>query len=145
MTLKWTKPVDVSILFGQQALGKLVTFTVLHQAELTQYVKITNQEDEPITFTTMNGEESSFPISGQGTTVGFFNDVAGYFFLEEGYQIYFANSGTQQSKFQLGGPTTFTVNGEVYGGVLLFAVEDFGGEEEYDDTTMILEWYKENG
>lgn len=138
--LNWSKPASLAFI----PTGKLVTFTALHQAAYTQYMQIIDRSGEPIAFTTLTGQSARFPIEGQGTQVGFFNNGSGKFYMRDGLQIQFANSGGRQSLVEYANPTQFFINGQIFGGGTLIVTEDQGGTD-YNDTSVAIEWYKFEG
>jgi mannose-binding lectin len=140
MNINWSQPIPLSWIPN----GKLVTFTALHQAALTQYVQIIDPSGKPISFTTLTGNSVQFPISGTGTNVGFFENGAGSFYMQQGYQIQFANSGGQTSLVSQANPTQFFIFGQVFGGGSVFVTEDQGGTD-YNDTSLWIEWYAFQG
>ena len=117
-----------------------MTFTALHQAALTQYVQIIDSNNTPISFTTLSGSSATFPISGQGTSVGFFQNGAGQFHMQAGYQIQFKNSGSITSLVSAANPNQFFINGIIYGGGTMFVTEDQGGTD-FNDTSFVIQWY----
>jgi len=140
----WTSPQSLSFIPD----GKLVTFTALHQAQLTQYIQITTSSGTPISFNNLDGSAASFPISGSGTTVGFFTDGAGSFKMKSGYQIQFKNSGSQTSVVSAANPNLFYINGTTYGGGSMYVTEDLpggSGESDYNDTSFVIQWYQYEG
>ncbi len=140
----WSKPIELSDLFPQ-GIGKLCTFTALHQAQLVQHVRITDSASNPINFTNMNGNPCAFPVSGSGTRVGFFDDGAGYFTLQKGYKLQFKNDGPQTSDRQVAGPTSFFIDDKIYGGGALIVSEDHSGSEDYNDISFTIQWYEYEG
>ena len=138
--LNWSKPMSLAFI----PAGKLVTFTALHQAAYTQYVQIIDSSGRPISFTTLTGQPAQFPIQGQGTNVGFFENGSGSFYMQDGLQIQFANSGGQESLVAVANPTQFFINGQIFGGGTLMVTEDQGGTD-YNDTSFCIEWYKFEG
>lgn len=124
--------------------GRLVTFNALHQAALTQYVQIIDSSNNPISFTTLDGGSASFPISGAGTNVGFFTNGAGKFRMAAGYQIQFKNSGGSTSLVAAASPSLFYINGQDFGGGVMYVTEDQGGTD-YNDTSFTLQWYTYEG
>ena len=136
----WTSPQSLSFIPD----GKLVTFTALHQAALTQYVQITNSSGTPISFDKLDGGAASFPISGSGTAVGFFTNGAGSFRMQSGYQIQFKNSGSQTSLVSAANPNPFYINGTTFGGGTMYVTEDQGGTD-YNDTSFTIQWYQFEG
>jgi mannose-binding lectin len=138
--MNWSQPLSLSFI----PTGKLVTFTALHQAALTQYVQIIDPSGKPIAFTTLTGQAAQFPIQGQGTQVGFFTNGAGSFTMQQGLQVQFANSGSQTSLVSYANPTQFFINGQIFGGGTLIVTEDQGGTD-YNDTSFVIEWYQFQG
>jgi hypothetical protein len=138
--LNWSKPMSLAWIPN----GKLVTFTAMHQAEWTQYVQIIDPSGKPISFTTLDGQSNQFPIEGQGISVGFFKNGSGKFYMSEGLQIQFANSGSGETLVEAANPTQFFINGQIFGGGTLFVTEDQGGTD-YNDTSFCIEWYKYEG
>ncbi|GAB4185728.1 MAG: hypothetical protein Tsb002_09740 [Wenzhouxiangellaceae bacterium] len=136
----WTSPQSLAFIPN----GKLVTFTALHQAALTQYVQIIDSNGNPIAFTTLDGQSARFPISGTGTTVGFFTNGAGKFTMQEGYKIQFKNSGSNVSLVSAANPNQFFINGTIFGGGTMFVTEDQGGTD-YNDTSFVIQWYQYEG
>ena len=136
----WTSPQSLAFIPN----GKLVTFTAMHQAAFTQYVRIIDSNGNPISFTTLDGSSANFPISGTGTRVGFFNNGAGSFYMREGYKIQFKNSGSQVSLVSAANPNQFFINGQIYGGGTMFVTEDQGGTD-YNDTSFVIQWYQYEG
>lgn len=133
----WTSPQSLSFIPN----GKLVTFTAMHQAAYTQYVQIIDSSGAPISFKTLNGGTSEFPISGAGTSVGFFTNGSGSFTMVEGYQIQFKNSGSSPSLVSAANPNLFYINGQTFGGGAMFVTEDQGGTD-YNDTSFVIQWYQ---
>lgn len=134
--INWSKPMPLDFI----PVGKLVTFTALHQAAYTQYVQIITPSGAPITFTTLVGGQGQFPIQGQGTTVGFLENGSGSFYMQSGLQIQFGNSSGSTSLAQMSSPSIFYINGQNFGGGTFFAVEDQGGTD-YNDTSVSIQWY----
>lgn len=124
--------------------GKLVTFTALHQSSAVQYVQIIDSNNQPISFTTLSGESARFPISGQGATVAFLTNGAGRFAMQKGLQIQFGSSNSSPPKVAAANPNEFFINGDVVGGGTLFVTED-GDDNDYNDTSFVIEWYKYQG
>ena len=146
----WSDPISLDLLEAPE--GKTVSFTAIHQAALKQHVRILNSDGEAIDFELIKTEDDrsqpdreDFPISGQGTSIGFFQYGAGHFEYEPGMTVQFANNGTCLTKAMHSNPSPIYVDGKKYGGVLWFVAEDFGGAREYDDTTLVLEWYEKMG
>ncbi len=136
----WSAPQSLAFI----PTGKLVTFTALHQAANTQYVQIINASGNPISFTTLSGQTATFPISGVGTSVSFFDNGSGKFYMQDGLQIQFKNSGSQTSLVSAANPNQFFINGIIYGGGTLFVTEDQGGTD-YNDTSFTIQWYQYEG
>lgn len=136
----WTSPQSLSFI----PANKLVTFTAMHQAALTQYVQIIDSSGTPISFTTLDGGSASFPISGAGQSVGFFTNGSGSFRMKSGYQIQFKNSGSQTSLVAAANPNLFYINGKTYGGGTMYVTEDQGGTD-YNDTSFVIQWYEQEG
>lgn len=136
----WSSPLSLSYI----PTGKLVTFTALHQAANTQYVQIINSSGNPISFNTLDGGTANFPISGAGTTVGFLNNGAGKFYMQDGLQVQFKSSGSQTPSVSAANPNIFYINGVTYGGSNIYVTED-GGGTDYNDTSFVIQWYTYEG
>lgn len=136
----WSNPQSLAFIPS----GKLVTFTAMHQAALTQSVQIIDSNNQPIPFTKLDGGTAVFPISGTGTQVGFFTNGAGKFRMSDGYKIQFKNSGSQTSIVSVANPNQFFINGIIFGGGTMYVTEDQGGQD-FNDTSFVIQWYKFEG
>jgi len=136
----WSPPISLSFI----PTGQLVTFTAMHQAAYTQSVQIIDSNKHPISFQTLSGGSASFPISGIGTTIGFFENGAGKFTMQAGYQVQFMSSGSAVPLVAVSNPSSFFINNQIYGGGVLMVTED-GGGTDYNDTSFVLEWYSQMG
>lgn len=135
--INWSNPQSLAYIPD----GKLVTFTAMHQADYTQYVQIIDANGNPITFTLMTGDQASFPISGQGTEVGFFNNGSGHFTMKSGMQVQFGSDGPHVPKVSAANPNQFFIQNAIFGGGTMYVTED-GGDEDYNDTSFVIEWYQ---
>ncbi|KWS06087.1 hypothetical protein AZ78_3641 [Lysobacter capsici AZ78] len=120
--------------------GKLVTFTAMHQAEYTQYVQIIDADGNPISFYCLDGSQATFPISGSGVNVGFLQNGAGRFTMASGMQVQFGSSGPNVPKVSAGTPVVFFIN-KIFGGGTLYVTED-GTDNDYNDTSFVIQWYQ---
>lgn len=120
--------------------GKLVTFTAMHQAEYTQYVQIIDADGNPISFYCLDGSQATFPISGSGVSVGFLQNGAGRFTMASGMQVQFGSSGPYVPKVSAGTPVVFFIN-KIFGGGTLYVTED-GTDNDYNDTSFVIQWYQ---
>ncbi|ALN88144.1 fucose-binding lectin II family protein [Lysobacter capsici] len=120
--------------------GKLVTFTAMHQAEYTQYVQIIDANNQPISFYCLDGSQATFPISGSGVNVGFLQNGAGRFTMASGMQVQFGSSGPNVPKVSAGTPVVFFIN-KIFGGGTLYVTED-GTDNDYNDTSFVIQWYQ---
>lgn len=120
--------------------GKLVTFTAMHQAEYTQYVQIIDANSQPISFYCLDGSQATFPISGSGVNVGFLQNGAGRFTMASGMQVQFGSSGPNVPKVSAGTPVVFFIN-KIFGGGTLYVTED-GTDNDYNDTSFVIQWYQ---
>lgn len=132
----WSSAIDLSFI----PTGNLVTFTAMHQAAYTQYVQIIDSNNNPISFNTLSGGSASFPISGSGTTIGFFDNGSGKFTMQSGYKVQFKSSGSSTPDVANSTVSTFLINGQTYGGGVMFVTED-GGGTDYNDSSFVLQWY----
>lgn len=135
--IQWSTPQTLSYVPD----GKLVTFTAMHQAEWTQYVRIIDGSGQPISFYRLDGTEERFPISGSGTDVGFLDNGAGRFTMASGMQIQFGSGGPYTPKVSAANPTQFFINNQIFGGGTMYVTED-GGDEDYNDTSFVIQWYQ---
>ncbi len=141
---KWSDPLVLSDLFPQ-AIGKLVSFTALHQAKSTQYVQITDSKGGFVNFTNMDGETCQFLIWGSGREVGFTLNGAGFFTLQEGYSIQFGTNGPQPSDFLVSNPANFFIDNETYGGQAMIASKNVSGGEDSNNLSFVIQWYEYEG
>lgn len=136
----WSNPQSLAFI----PTGKLVTFMALHQAGDTQYVQIIDSNLQPIQFEPMLGGSAEFPISGQGSTVGFFDNGVGKFIMQDGFQIQFGSSASSPPTVAATGPNEFFINKVNKGGGALFVTED-GGDQDYNDTSFVIQYYGSQG
>lgn len=141
MSIQWSAPQPLSFIPSEVGpAGKLVTFTAMHQAENIQYVQIIDQYNNPIEFTRLDGSAGQFPISGSGTTAGFLQDGAGSFKMQDGLQIQFGSSGSLIPQVAAANAANFYINDSFYGGGIMFVTED-GTDNDFNDTSFVLQWY----
>lgn len=138
--VNWSNPQSLSYI----PEGKLVTFTAMHQADYTQYVQIIDAGGQPITFNLMGGGQASFPISGQGSNVGFFENGSGYFTMSSGMRVQFGSDGPKAPLVSAANPNEFFINNAMFGGGTMYVTED-GGDMDYNDTSFVIEWYQYMG
>lgn len=134
--INWSDPQSMEYIPS----GKLVTFTAMHQAEYTQYVQIIDANNQPISFTRLDGGEATFPISGSGVEVGFLQDGAGHFTMSDGMRVQFGSSGPSTPKVSAANPTQFFIINKIFGGGTMYVTED-GVDNDYNDTSFVIQWY----
>ncbi|MFK3647899.1 hypothetical protein ACI2IY_05605 [Lysobacter enzymogenes] len=135
--IQWAAPQSL----GYIPSGKLVTFTAMHQAEYTQYVQIIDANNQPISFYALDGSQAKFPISGSGVNVGFLQNGAGRFTMADGMKVQFGSSGSQPPKVSAGTPVVFFIVDQIFGGGTLYVTED-GADNDYNDTSFVIQWYQ---
>jgi hypothetical protein len=140
MSPVWSAPQPLDFI----PAGKLVTFTAMHQSSATQYVQIIDQSQRPIQFTRLDGSTATFPISGSGAEVGFLANGAGSFIMANGLQIQFASSNGFAPQVAAAAPSDFYINEKHYGGGIMFVTED-GYDNDFNDTSFVLQWYLRMG
>jgi hypothetical protein len=138
--VQWTSPLDLNWIPN----GKLVTFTAMHQAAYLQYFQVTDTSGNPITFTRLDGGQATFPISGSGTDVGFLANGCGHFTKSDGMQIQFGSGGPTVPLVAAATPNRFFIDGSLRGGGAMYVTED-GTDMDYNDTTVVLQWYTSVG
>ncbi len=138
--IQWSAPQSLAYIPD----GKLVTFTAMHQAAYTQYVQVIDGKGNPISFYCLDASQASFPISGSGVEVGFLQNGAGRFTMASGMQVQFGSSGPYVPKVSAGNPVQFFISGVVRGGGTLYVTED-GTDNDYNDTSFVIQWYQSVG
>lgn len=138
--IQWSAPQSLAYI----PTGKLVTFTAMHQAQYTQYVQIIDANSQPISFYCLDGSQASFPISGSGVDVAFLQNGAGRFTMASGMQIQFGSNGPYVPKVSAGNPVQFFIDSVVRGGGTLYVTED-GTDDDYNDTSFVIQWYQSLG
>ena len=141
--IQWSSPQSLSYIDP----GKLVTFTAMHQAEDTQYVQIIDASNQPISFYCLDGSQAKFPISGSGTEVGFLQNGAGRFTMASGMQVQFGSSGPYVPLVAASTEAVFFLVDKMRGGGVLYVTEDGGpdGDMDYNDTSVVIQWYETPG
>jgi hypothetical protein len=141
--IQWSSPQSLDYI----TVGKLVTFTAMHQAENTQYVQIIDANNQPISFYRLDDSQASFPISGSGTEVGFLQDGAGRFTMASGMQVQFGSSGPYVPLVAASTEAVFFLVDAIRGGGVLYVTEDGGpdGDMDYNDTSVVIQWYASAG
>ncbi|WP_408952144.1 hypothetical protein [Lysobacter sp. Hz 25] len=134
--IQWSNPQSLEYIPD----GKLVTFTAMHQASYTQYVQVIDSGGNPISFNLLDGTQETFPISGSGVEVGFLQNGAGRFIMAQGMQVQFGSSGPYIPKVSAGDPIEFFGDSKILGGGTLYATED-GTDNDYNDTSFVIQWY----
>ncbi len=137
--IQWASPQSLDYI----PVGKLVTFTAMHQAEYTQYVQIIDAGGQPISFYRLDGSQANFPISGSGTEVGFLQDGAGRFTMASGMQVQFGSSGPYVPLVAASTEAVFFLADATRGGGVMYVTEDGGpdGDMDYNDTSFVIQWY----
>lgn len=136
MSIKWSQPQTLDFIPN----GKLVTFTAMHQSSSIQYIQIVDGSGNPIGFTRLDGSTARFPISGSGAKIGFLDNGAGFFIMAPGLQIQFGSSGLLVPQVAAASPSDFYINDNHYGGGIMFVTED-GTDNDFNDTSLVLQWY----
>ena len=140
MSINWSTP--QSLVYIPE--NKLVTFTAIHQAQYEQHIQVIDAGGNPIQFDLLGGGTAHFPIHGSGTTANFFTNGSGKFIMKTGMKVQFANTGGPVSKVSATNPNQFFIEGQIFGGGVLYATED-GGGTDYNDTSFVVQWYATMG
>jgi hypothetical protein len=141
--IQWANPIDLEWIPN----GKLVTFTAMHQAGDTQYFQVLDNNNNPISFSPLAGSfelAPSFPVSGVGSDVGFFVNGYGSFTKADGMHIQFGSTAPSPPSVVASPPYQFFADNACRGGGTMYVTED-GGDSDYNDTAVVLQWYGQAG
>lgn len=141
--IQWANPINLDWIPS----GSLVAFTAMHQADYTQYFQVVDAGGNPISFSPLAGSFEflpSFPVSGAGPDLGFFTNGYGSFTKADGMQVQFGSSGANPPSVLASTPFQFFADGDCRGGGTIYVTED-GGDDDYNDTGVVLQWYGQSG
>lgn len=141
--IQWANAIELDWI----PIGKLVTFTAMHQAGDTQYFQVVDSNLNPISFAPLaNSFElgTTFPVSGTGSDVGFFTNGYGSFIMATGLKVQFGSNASGPPTVVASTPFQFFVDTLCRGGGTIYITED-GGDSDYNDTAVVLQWYGQSG
>lgn len=118
--------------------GKLVSFFALYATPQKQMAKITDN-GAPISFSNGQSEPAEFPISGQGSGVGFFENGTGLFRMKGGLKLALLDTASDPTVVKSANPAVLFMK-QTIGGTNLYAVKGNNGEYA---ARVVITWYRD--